>query len=72
LNYFKRGKTGFWIFGFSEEFLIENFVATLIGDYLMIKPSSKGIIWTSTTWLTKCHSWLTNLAFENLLIFPQI
>jgi hypothetical protein len=33
----------------------------------VIKPSSKGIIGSSITWLTKCHSWLTKLTFENLL-----
>jgi hypothetical protein len=43
-KFYKLGcKLGFWILGFRRNFQLK-IVATLIGDYLMIKPSSKGII----------------------------
>jgi hypothetical protein len=67
----KGVKSEFWILGFSEEFQIET-CCYLIGEYLVITPSSKGIIESSITCLTKCHSWLTNLTFENILIILQI
>jgi hypothetical protein len=56
--------------GFRKNFKLK-LVAILIGDYLVITPSSKGIIESSITCLTKYHSWLTNLTFEILLVFPK-
>jgi hypothetical protein len=38
--------------------------------YLVITPSPKGIIESSITCLTKCHSWLTSLTSKILLIIP--
>jgi hypothetical protein len=38
----------------------------------VITPSFKGIIKSSITCLTTCHSWLTSLTSKNLLIIPQI